>query len=327
METPGEDNGAHLADLSAYIADSPSPFHAVANATALLAAAGFERLVEADPWAVGGGRFFVERDGALIAWSTEHASPRDGFHIVGAHTDSPNLRLRPRPDHRGISMAQLGVEVYGGALLNSWLDRELGLSGRVSLRSGEGLVETRLVRFDEPLLRIPQLAIHLDRTVNADGLRLDPQRHIQPVWSTAVDSVPQFRTWLASRMQVDDASILSWEVMVHDLTAPAVLGVDRSMFAAPRIDNLLSCHSALRALAAASQERTTAVPMICLFDHEEVGKPDGEWCGRTVPTGNPRTNRDRGGPLRRRIPDSSASFFLRLRRRCTRHTSQLSRTS
>ena len=258
---------AHLDDLARYLQASPSPFHAVAESARRLEQAGFVPLAEDERWVDPLGRRFVIRGGALVAWDAGGADPGEGLRIVGAHTDSPNLRLRPRPDRSSVGFAQLGVEVYGSPLLNSWLDRDLGLSGRVARRGPDGPVLVD-VAFDEPLLRIPQLAIHLDRSIAVDGLRLDPQRHIVPVWS--VGDAPSLRQWLAGRLGVEPAEILSWDLMTHDLTAPAVLGVDGSMFAAGRLDNLLSCHAATGALI---DRRPVAgpIPMIALFDHEEVG--------------------------------------------------------
>ena len=272
MQRPNHDPESHITDLAAFIEASPSPYHAVAIVSERLQRLGFIAIEETSPWPQEPGRYFLRRGGALVAWaSADGADPRNGFRIIGAHTDSPNLRLRPRPDHRSAGMAQLGVEIYGGVLLNSWFDRDLGLSGRISLINSDGSTETRLLHVNEPLLRVPQLAIHLDRSVTADGLRLDPQRHLQPVWSSMPDSVPGFREWLAQQLAVPASSISAWDLMTHDLTPPARLGVDGSMFASGRLDNLLSCHAGLVALESSSVKDFTSVPVLCLFDHEEVG--------------------------------------------------------
>ena len=158
------------------------------------------QLEEADAWDEDArrGRRYVVRDGALVAWASD--DPADGWRIIGAHTDSPNLRVRPRPDTGAAGFRQLGVEVYGGVLLNSWLDRDLGLSGRVALAGTDGRPELRLFRADEPLLRVPQLAIHLDRTVNSEGLRLDPQAHMVPLWGTGRAEEGDFARFLADRL-------------------------------------------------------------------------------------------------------------------------------
>jgi aspartyl aminopeptidase len=261
-----------LADLRRFISASPSPFHVVESALRRLSTVGFVPVDEQSPWPTDPGRYLVVRDGSLLAYSTADADPARGFRVIGAHTDSPNLRLRPNPDRNSAGFAQLGVEIYGGVLLNSWLDRDLGLSGRVTVRTNTGAIETVLVAIDEPLLRVPQLAIHLDRTISADGLRLNPQQHLTPIWG--LDPSLDIRKFLGGRLEVDSGAILSWELMCHDLTEPRVIGADRSLFAAARIDNQLSCHAAVTALTNAldaSAEPTGAVPVICLFDHEEVG--------------------------------------------------------
>ena len=173
--------------LIEFIDLAPSPFHATAEVAARLEGAGFRRLAEAAAWApldAAGGRCFLVRGGSLVAWTVPAGPPRParGFRVVAAHTDSPNLRVKARPNTGVAGCRQLAVEVYGGVLLNSWLDRDLGLSGRVMLRAEAG-AEARLVRVDRPLLRVPQLAIHLDREVNQKGLALNPQQHLNPLWS------------------------------------------------------------------------------------------------------------------------------------------------
>ena len=188
---------------------------------------------------------------------------------MGAHTDSPNLRIKPRPDVASAGWRQLAVEVYGGILNNTWLDRDLGLSGRVVLRNG--LVP--LVKVDEPLLRVAQLAVHLDREVNDRGLVLDRQAHLTPIWGLGDLDEGGFERWLAEQLEVEADAIVSWDVMVHDLTRPAILGRDGELLAGGRLDNLASCHGALTAMVAphADNTSTASSAMIALFDHEEVG--------------------------------------------------------
>ncbi len=169
----------HIADLAAFVRASPSSYHAAAEGARRLVAAGFVEQDEAQPWDSSPGGHHLVRDGALIAWRVpEGAGPTTAFRVLGAHTDSPTFKLKPRPDVGGWGWQQLGVEVYGGPLLNSWLDRELGLAGRVALSDGS----VRLLQTG-PIMRIPQLAVHLDRAVNDEGLRLDKQQHTAPVWS------------------------------------------------------------------------------------------------------------------------------------------------
>jgi aspartyl aminopeptidase len=230
-----------------------------------LDAAGFEQVVEGDSWRdVAAG--YVIRGAALVAWrsalSADSVAP---FRIVGAHTDSPGLRVKPRPDTGALGWRQLGVEVYGGALLNSWLDRDLGIAGRVVLRDGSAID----MAIHEPIARVPQLAIHLDRDVNDKGLVLDKQQHLTPVWGTGVHHEGDFAAWLASRINVGSADLAWWELCLFDITAAAVLGADQSLLASARLDNQLSCWAATTALVATTVAQHTSV--IALFDHEEVG--------------------------------------------------------
>jgi aspartyl aminopeptidase len=264
--------GGSAHDLIDFIAAAPSPFHACAEAAARLAAAGFTELAEVDRWPAGGRRF-IRRGGSLVAWAgPTDAAATSPFRIVGAHTDSPNLRIKPRPDTGRAGVRQLGIEVYGGPLLNSWLGRDLGLSGRVGVRDEDGGIDVRLVKVDRPLLFIPQLAIHLDRQVNTEGLRLNPQDHLNPVWAVGPPDEGGFARWLAKELGVDEASIMGWELMAHDLAPPTLLGADDELLAAPRLDNLCSTAAAVAALtAAADREESATTSVLALFDHEEVG--------------------------------------------------------
>ena len=257
-------------ELCRFIDDSPSPYHAVETAAALLADAGFVEAALDQPLLAGAGGRYVRRGGSLIAWRQPAGAAR-AFRIVGAHTDSPNLRIKPRPDHVTAGVRQLGVEVYGGALLNSWLDRDLGLSGRVSVSTPDG-PELRLVRIDEPLLRVPQLAIHLDREISTDGLKLNAQQHLAPIWDLDGDqgSGAGFTGVLAERLGVGAGDILAWDVMAHDLTPSRRTGIDGVFVSAPRLDNLCSSFAGLHGLLATPDD-TPSVPVVCLYDHEEVG--------------------------------------------------------
>src|SRR3954462_2834510 len=165
--------------LLAFLAASPSPSHGVAPAAARLDAAGFKPLDEADAWDDVTGGHYIIRGGALVAWRVPVGAPAHiPFRVVGAHTDSPNLRLKPHPDTGSVGWRQLAVEVYGGGLGNSRLTPDPGLSGRIVLGYGS----VRLLLVERPLARVPQLAIHLDREVNERGVILDKQAHLTPVW-------------------------------------------------------------------------------------------------------------------------------------------------
>ena len=169
---------AHLADLISFVEASPSSYHAAEQVAARLAASGYRGQDETEPWDASPGGHYVVRDGAVVAWRIPGTpSAAAGFRIVGAHTDSPGFKLKPRPTTGAAGWQQAGMEVYGGPLLNSWLDREFGLAGRLTLTDGT----SRLVA-TPAWLRIPQVAPHLDRSVN-EALRLDRQAHLLPVFS------------------------------------------------------------------------------------------------------------------------------------------------
>ncbi|MGW8387351.1 M18 family aminopeptidase [Streptomyces albidoflavus] len=269
MSRPARFDRGHTDDLLTYLAASPSPYHAVANAAERLEKAGFRQVEETDAWDGTTGGKYVLRGGALIAWFVpEGAEPHTPFRIVGAHTDSPNLRVKPLPDTGAAGWRQVAVELYGGTLLNTWLDRDLGLAGRITLRDGRDV----LVNIDRPLLRVPQLAIHLDRGAN-DGLKLDRQKHMQPIWGLGDDvQEGDLIAFVAEEAGVDAADVAGWDLMPHPVEAPAYLGRDRELVAGPRMDNLLSVHAGAAALAAAaSSGELPHIPVLAAFDHEENG--------------------------------------------------------
>ncbi|WP_328905602.1 M18 family aminopeptidase [Streptomyces sp. NBC_00234] len=264
---------SHTDDLLSFIAASPSPYHAVASATQRLEKAGFRELRGTDDWTGATGGCFVARAGALIAWyAHEDAPAHTPFRIVGTHTDSPNLRIKPNPDTGSAGWRQIGVEIYGGVPLNTWLDRDLGISGRLALRGPGGTPRTKLVQIDEPLLRVPQLAIHLDRSVN-DGVVLDRQRHIAPVWALGDPDEGALLRRVAESAEVDPGDVLAWDLMLHDVQPPGYLGVEREFVVSSRLDNLISVHAGVTALVAAATgvEPPSHVPVLAAFDHEEVG--------------------------------------------------------
>ena len=260
MELVPEHPAAALQD---FLDASPSPWHAARTAATVLAKAGFTELDERTAWDDVPAAGFTLRGGALVAWRRPaDATGTLPVRVVGAHTDSPGLRVKPHPDSGRAGWRQLGVEVYGGVLLNSWLDRDLGVAGRLVLPDGSAT----LVDVAEPIARVPQLAIHLDRDVNERGLVLDRQAHLSPVWATAGDGGP-FAAWIAERAGCDVP--VAWELCLYDVQPAALLGADRSLLASGRLDNQVSCWAAASALAAA--DPSDHVAMIALFDHEEVG--------------------------------------------------------
>ncbi len=262
--------GATATGLCEFIDASPSPFHVCATLAARLREAGYTELAETDRWDdAAAGSYFTVRSGSLIAWRggvTDSRLP-GAFRIIGGHTDSPNLRVKQHPDVLVAGWHMVALEPYGGAWLNSWLDRDLGVSGRISLRDKTGGVANRLIRFDEPLLRVPQLAIHLAEDRNS--VSLNPQRHINAVWGLESSRPRGLHHWVADRAGIDPEDLLSADLMTHDLTPSTLSGVDQEFVSAPRLDNQATCYAGLEALL--SGDPTYHVPVLALFDHEEVG--------------------------------------------------------
>lgn len=264
---------SHADDLLTFIRSSPSPYHAVASAAQRLEKAGFRELRGTDDWTGTTGGSFVVHGGALIAWYAPESLPaHTPFRIIGTHTDSPNLRIKPTPDTGSAGWRQVAVEIYGGVPLNTWLDRDLGISGRLALRAPGGRTDSRLVQIDEPLLRVPQLAIHLDRTVN-DGLALDRQRHIAPIWSLGAADEGALLRRVAAAADADPDEVLGWDLMLHDVQPPGYLGAEREFVVSSRLDNLVSVHAGVTALAAVATaaDAPAYIPVLAAFDHEEVG--------------------------------------------------------
>ena len=270
---------SHTDDLLSYLAASPTPYHAVANGAARLAAAGFHQAHQSQPWDGAAGGYYVIRGGALIAWYIPEGAPTHaGFRIIGAHTDSPNLRVKPRPDTGSAGWRQVAVELYGGPLNNSWLDRDLGLAGRIVLRNGDAT----LVHINRPLLRVPQLAPHMDRAVNETGLLLDKQVHMTPIWGVGPIEEGALIEFVAQEAGVSAGDILGWDLMTHDVQPPAYLGRDNELIAGPRMDNLVSVHAGIQALVAAVRDGLTPdspIPVLAAFDHEETGSESDTGAG------------------------------------------------
>lgn len=272
-------------DLIAYVNASPSPWHAVEETVRRLRSAGYRELREADPWTVkAGDRVFVTRsDSSIAALEIGEAPPEaGGFRLIGAHTDSPNLRVKPNATLKKAGQYQLGVEIYGGVLLHTWLDRDLALAGRVFARTAAG-IERHLVRFDRPIMRVPSLAIHLERTVNTEGLILNPQTQMVPLIGLESGGALDLRSTLLEALRsagesLELTDLLGFDLCAYDVVGAVRGGVRREYVFAPRLDNLASCHAASSALLAAP-----AAPGwtrgIFLFDHEECGSQSAQGAG------------------------------------------------
>jgi aspartyl aminopeptidase len=249
--------------LISFLDSSPSPFHVVATARDRLEAAGFVAHDLSSDWATVASSGYVAVDGSLVAWRLPSKTDPDiAFRIVGAHTDSPGLHIKPRPDLQSVGWAQLAVEVYGSPLLNSWLDRDLGIAGRVFDDAGR----PTLVNISQPVARIAQLAIHLDRNIGDTGLVLDRHAHLSPIWGLA-DSAPPFERWIAEHCGIGKAHW--WDLVLYDVQPAAVLGVEGDFLASGRLDNQLSCWAAVDSLLAS--EPVEHIALVVLNDHEEVG--------------------------------------------------------
>ncbi len=267
-----------VVDLLSFIDRSPTPYHAVAESVSRLGAAGFRAIREDEVWnlAPGDRHYTVRHEGSLVAFQIGETSPAEGgFRIIGAHTDSPNLRLKPSPDVEADGYRQLSVEPYGGALLHTWLDRDLSLAGRVTLR-GDPEPRTVLIDFARPILRIPNLAIHLQRELNKEGLKLNAQQHMAPI--VGLEDSPDLRALLVSELraqnqiEVEASDVLAFDLMAYDVQPSVVSGVRGEFIHAPRIDNLASCHAGLTALISAGSEPLPQhTRVVVLYDHEEVG--------------------------------------------------------
>ncbi|MDH5799303.1 MAG: M18 family aminopeptidase [Gammaproteobacteria bacterium] len=259
-----------------FIKQSPTPFHAVDNIHEILKTAGFVRLFEADVWDVrpGGSYYVIRNDSSIIAF-TLGAKPvaEEGFRLVGAHTDSPCLKVKPRPEQVNKGYLQLGVEVYGGVLLNPWFDRDLSLAGRVSYMTKEQKIKQGLINLDYPIATIPSLAIHLDREAN-ENRSINAQKHIVPVlMGMEEDEETDLREMLTVHLrsnynEEDVEQVLDYELSFYDTQPPAVIGMNKDYIAGARLDNLLSCYVGLMSFFEAGEDVSC---MLVYTDHEEVG--------------------------------------------------------
>lgn len=268
----------HAQNLLDFIDNSPSPWHAVASIETAIQAFQFVRLDEAAPWQLqAGGRYYVVRDdSSIVLFVLGNKVPAEaGFKIVGAHTDSPGLRIRPNGAIAGNHMVRLGVEIYGGPILATFTDRDLSLAGRVSFVDGQGCLSYRRIRFNRPLLRLPNLAIHMNRGVNEDGLKLHKQNEL-PLLLNQLDGeqLPQsyFLKLLEQESGIGSEQILSWDLAVYDTQKGVFWGAEQEFYANSQIDNLASCHAGMQALLDETVLNNAESTLVCaFFDHEEIG--------------------------------------------------------
>lgn len=273
-------NAERLTRLCDFLRQSPTPWHAASNMAARLEQAGFQRLEEKANWLLTPGkRYYVTRnDSAIIAFQLPK-SALNGLRLIGAHTDSPGLHLKPNAAQRSAGWLQLGVQVYGGVLLSPWFDRDLGLAGRVHVRHADGRLESVLLNVDRPIAMVPSLAIHLDRDVNA-GRAINPQTQMSPVLmqSDTASLAELLAEWLKEQHGLDGIEIVDFELGFYDVQPPSLVGVQRELVASARLDNLLSCFVGLEALLACDGSQGA---VLVANDHEEVGSASA--CGAQGP--------------------------------------------
>lgn len=262
--------------LLEFLKQSPTPFHAVDNIHEILKAAGFVRLYEADEWNInpGGSYYVIRNDSSLIAFTSgAHPITETGLRIVGAHTDSPCLKVKPQPEIAKHGYLQLGVEVYGGALLSPWFDRDLSLAGRISYFATDETIKHALIDFGNPIAVIPSLAIHLDREANQNR-SINAQTQLNPVvMNLGADQTMDFREMLANHMRsqysdIDIVEVLDYELSFYDTQFAALVGINKDFIAGARLDNLLSCYVGLMSFIEAGEDVSC---MLVCTDHEEVG--------------------------------------------------------
>ena len=272
-------------DLMDFIAMSPTPFHAVEQIIYKLECAGYQRLYEADSWQLkdNQGYYVTRNDSSIIAFKMGEDVVSNGVQMVGAHTDSPCLKVKPEPDVFTKGYYQLGVEVYGGALLNPWFDRDLSLAGRINYLDDDNDLCSTLVNFEDPIAVIPSLAIHLDREANKNRT-VNPQTDIPPVLLklpiSESDKKPSFKDILLQKIKddTDAIEVLDYELCFYDVQEPSYIGLHQDFIASARLDNLLSCYTGLMAMTETSNPGSKL--LVCT-DHEEVGSASA--CGAQGP--------------------------------------------
>ncbi len=268
---------SYTQQLLDFIDASPSPWHVAANMALHLQDRGFTKLDETVPWQLHTeGRYYVIRDDSSIIFFVLGSQPLTdtGFKILGAHTDSPGLRIRPNAGVCVDSFVRLGVEIYGGPILATFTDRDLSLAGRISYKTPEGKIANTLVRFDQALLRLPNLAIHLNRGVNDEGLKLHKQNELPLLlskWTQEQLPPDYFSSLLQEQANIDSQQILAWDLAVYDTQPGAFWGANQEFYANSQLDNLASCHAGLTAMLDAAVLDSGNTVVCAFFDHEEIG--------------------------------------------------------
>ncbi|KAJ3129935.1 hypothetical protein HK101_005165, partial [Irineochytrium annulatum] len=295
----------------AFVNQSPSPFHAVSQVRSRLESAGFKAISERDAFTIkqNGKYFFTRNQSSIVAFAVGGAyKPGNGFSVIGAHTDSPCLKVKPRSKKESSGYLKVGVELYGGGIWHSWFDRDLGVAGRVIVKGEDGNPSQKLVKINKPILRIPTLAIHLDRNVNAEGFKFNTESHLEPVLALSAKMLngeekeekkedkkdaaaasnikhhPAFLNLLADEIGVQSADIGDFELCLFDTQPSAIGGLNNEFIFSPRIDNLMSSFCAIEALANSldSLSSDPNIRVVALFDNEEVGSVSAYGAGSNL---------------------------------------------
>ena len=261
-------------ELLTFLGEAVTPFHAVAAMSRRLTSAGFEAVTAFDPDTMvpGKGYFMTRQGSSLIALRAGQGEPSEGLRLVGAHTDSPNLSVKPNPVLGRGGCVQLSVDVYGGALLNPWFDRDLALAGRVTMLNKAGQLESVLFDSGAAVAVLPSLAIHLDREANKQR-SINPQKDVVPLVMLGEADTFDLKAWLAERLAAKNSDyqgmrVMDYELSLYDTQRPGRVGIDQSFIASARLDNLLSCYAGLSAMIDATDAEWS---MLVATDHEEVG--------------------------------------------------------
>lgn len=270
---------AQVQSLLDFIDASPSPWHVVKTIETQLATQtpAWQRLDETAKWTLQpGGRYYVVRDDSSIVLFIQGQKPlaETGFKIIGAHTDSPGLRIKPNAASSADGLLRLGVEIYGGPILATFTDRDLSLAGRIAYKNDQDQIAGMPVKFDQALLRLPNLAIHMNRAVNEEGLKLQKQTELPLILSASTEEqLPRayFAALLQQQSGIAAERILSWDLAVYDTQKGAFWGAESEFYANSQLDNLASCHAALQALLDNADLQPDSTRVCALFDHEEIG--------------------------------------------------------
>lgn len=274
----------HISDFLSFLDKANSRFTASAQISEKLNLAGFTELSESDTFQLkAGGKYFVRRmDTAIVAFVVGSLSPiQSGFKLAASHIDSPSLKLKTRSFKCDGEVCRMGVEVYGGPIVHTWVDRELSVSGRVICKTADG-VQSRNVDLKQPIAIIPNAAIHMNREINK-GFEYNKQSHLQAIFGVKAQSENPVLAAIATALQIKPSDILAEELYLYDVQPASVFGVDSDLIASGRLDNLAMTHGILQGICSAKTPQHTAVAVF--LDHEEIGSETPQGASSSLVTG------------------------------------------